>query len=139
MKTHPKTAWVVTLILALSLLVQSLPGLMQRCAPTRVPAGKPMGAVCTCCQMGMDGGSECGLPDSKPAVCTCTAPQPEQPKTPPPDSKRQGVELALAIVPVLVAVLPFEAPTASLWRRPVDPPFWRSSSSAQSLLCVWLI
>jgi hypothetical protein len=128
---------IVTLILALSMLMQSLPGLTQRCAA--MPAGKPANAECACCHMAMAGDRECGLPDSGRAACNCKAQQPDQPKTPPPDPKQQSVEQVLAFVPVLVAVLPFEPPAASPWRHPVDPPLWRSCSSAQSLLCVWLM
>lgn len=130
---------IVTLILALSMLMQSLPGLTQQCAAMPMPAGKPANAECACCHMATGGGRECGLPDSGRAACNCKARQPDQPKTPPPDSKQQSLEQVLAFVPVLVAVLPFEPPTASGWRHPVEPRLWRSSSSAQSLLCVWLM
>ena len=127
---------IVTLILALSMLLQSLPGLMQQCAAMPVPADRPANAECACCRIAT---GKCGAADSASPACNCKAQQSEQPTTPPSSPKQQGVEKALDSVPVLRAVLLFEPATASPWRLYVDQPLWRSGSSAQSILCVWLI
>lgn len=141
-------AVVTRIILALMLVVQSLPGVaVERCA--EMSRGTRMSAVdavatdssaCPCCsgRNGESSGSACRNSDAVTA-CKCGMPQPEQPKAPPSDSKTEQVQLAVAILPVFLG-FDFEAvnrPALSLgW---LGAPPKRPANSVQSVLCVWVV
>ena len=141
-------AVVTRLILALLLVVQSLPGVsVERCA--EMARGTGMSAVdtaatdtsaCSCCagRKGETSGSACSNSDAVTA-CKCGMPQPEQPKAPPSDSRTEQVQLAVAILPAFLGFV-FEAVD-----RPVPSVGWlgappkRPANSVQSVLCVWVV
>ena len=141
-------AVVTRLILALMLVLQSLPGLtVERCA--EMTPGTGMSAVdvtptdnsaCPCCsgRKGEPSGSACSNSDAV-TVCKCGMPQPEQPKAPPSDSRTEQVQLAVAILPAFLGFV-FEAvdrPAPSVgW---LGAPPKRPANSVQSVLCVWVV
>lgn len=147
---------LVRIILVLSLLAQSAPGLvMQRCVGMPGPkalaaAGLPEDARCGCCNPGRGDGAEASAdgksiecPMSAQGVggyagCNCKDPRPDEPKTPAPKSQTP-VEVQFAFAPVLIAVLPAEPMSAAMRRRGEEPLLRRSAPSFQSLLCVWLM
>lgn len=141
-------AVVTRLILALMLVVQSLPGLaVERCA--ELARGTGMSAVdttetensaCPCCsgRKGVPAGSGCSNSDAV-TVCKCGMPQPEQPKAPPSDSRTEQVQLAVAMLPGFLGFV-FEAvdqpaPSEGLLGAPPKRP----ANSVQSVLCVWVV
>ncbi len=139
-------AVIIRLILALSLLMQSLPGLaMERCvampdAKTLASAGLPEDITCGCCGGDDEDGVtiECPMAKNGYAGCNCKNPQPEDPKTPPSDQKPRQVEHLFPAPPVVLAVLlPVPSP-APRWTATEPTQRW-GSHSVQSLLCVWLM
>lgn len=138
-------ALLVRLILALSLVVQSVPGLaVQRCVG--MPGAGAAGAekieqpVCSCCGGGDDGAAApCPFASNGYVGCNCKESQEQEPKPLPGDPKTEQLQHLLAFVPVLTVVLPpLPLPTAMMRTGSETPP-WRTSHSVQSLLCVWLI
>lgn len=136
---------LVRLILIVSLLAQSAPGLvMQRCvgmpdAKALAAAGLPGDAECSCCGTGDDGAViECPMAAQGYMGCNCKHPKQDEPKSPPP-SDQKPLQHALAFVPVLVAILPAEPPSAAAPWRGEEPLLRASPPSVQSLLCVWLM
>lgn len=141
-------ALVTRLILAIMLVVQSLPGIaVERCA--EMTGGIRAGAVqdasadeaaCPCCAGAArdKSGPACANSDAVTA-CKCGMPQPEQPKAPPSDSRTEQVQLAVAILPAFLGFV-FEAVD-----RPVPSVGWlgappkRPANSVQSVLCVWVV
>lgn len=135
---------VVRVILIVSLLFQSLPGLaMSRCvampdSSALVAMGMPADAECGCCAKGDDGKAiECPMAKSGFVGCNCKNPQPEDPKTPPSNQKSQQIEQLFSAPTILVLMVPPEPlPLSARWTA--AEPFRRSGShSIQSLLCVW--
>ncbi|MBL8765267.1 MAG: hypothetical protein JNM07_13465 [Phycisphaerae bacterium] len=135
---------LIRAILIVSLLMQSLPGLvMQRCvampeASSLTAMGMPANAKCGCCGES-DVGSrvECPLADSGYVGCNCQSPQPEDPKAPPSDhQKSQQIEqLFAAAAPAVTILLPQPLPRHVRWTA-FEPPNRCGSNSIQSLLCV---
>ena len=131
-------------ILALSLLLQSIPGLTTvNCASmaprvsAAVISGEPMSdALCACCSGSAD--AECPAADNAMS-CRCGVPQPEEPRSLPFDPKIEQSHQLVALLPVLIAVLPTEPIVlAERWAGFSGPPR-QSASSFQSLLCVWVV
>lgn len=141
-------ALVTRLILALALVVQSMPGLaVERCAEmTRVAgsgSGQPAMAAedaCPCCSgRSRDGsGTTCTNSDGV-SVCKCGMPRSEQPVTPPSDSKTGQVQFAVAILTTFPGVTFAEAGAPSLPARSLGAAPRRSANSVQSVLCVWIV
>ncbi|MBS0197363.1 MAG: hypothetical protein JSR77_11460 [Planctomycetes bacterium] len=132
------------IILILSLLLQSIPGLSaQRCAEM-VQADAQIApadddAPCPCCQ-GDDQAITPACPEgAKTITCCCCMPRHEEPRTPPADPKTEQTHQFVALLPVLVSLLRPEPPVlAQRWTSPAGPPM-RSADSMHSLLCVWVV
>lgn len=136
----------ITVIAMLSVLVQSLPGLvMQRCVAmpdsrTLLATGHRADAQCGCCHQGSDGTIECPLAKSGYAGCNCKNPPSEDPKTPPSDhQKSQQIEQLFSTpTPVAAMLLPEPPPAPVRWGT-AEPASRCGSHSIQSLLCVWVM
>jgi hypothetical protein len=141
-------ALLTRLILALTLVVQSLPGIaVERCAEmtraTRIASAQSdMGdeVPCACCSGKASEKSAPACPKSDATTaCKCGMPQPEQPKAPPSDSKTEQVQFAVAVLPAFLGFLfePVDQPTPHVSWLGASPK--RPGNSIQSVLCVWVV
>lgn len=141
-------ALVTRLILALMLVVQSLPGMaVERCAEMTSGAGSTVARTamtddeaCPCCsgRAVEKSGSECTNRDAVTA-CKCGMPQPEQPKTPPSEPKVERVQFLAAVLPTILSfTLPEPVPAQVHWDR-LGGAAKRPTNSIQSVLCVWVV
>ncbi|MFA6043884.1 MAG: hypothetical protein WC718_02770, partial [Phycisphaerales bacterium] len=123
-------AMTTRLILILSLLIQSVPGLTaMSCAlmgprsPESLVAASVDGSACPCCRGG-DGAMKAACPNGdKVTACGCGMAQPEEPRTPPTNSRTEQTHQFVALLPILLAVLPpAPAVLALRWTSPAGPP-----------------
>jgi hypothetical protein len=138
---------VVRVILIVSMLVQSIPGLaMPRCVAmpdslALVAMGMPADAECDCCAKSEEGQAiECPMAERGFVGCNCKNSQAEDPKTPPSNQKSLQIErlLSVPVVPVILIAPPEPLPLAARWTA-AEPSRRSGSHSIQSLLCVWRI
>jgi len=141
-------ALVTRLILALMLVVQSLPGFaVERCAEMKGGAETTLGqaamadeAACPCCSGGAveKSGTACGNRDAV-TLCKCGTPRPEQPKAPPSEPKVERTQLLAVVLPtVLSFALTEPVPAQFHWDR-LGGAAKRPTNSIQSVLCVWVV
>lgn len=131
------------IILVVSLLLQSLPGLTTlNCAemwPGTASGAMAGGSKCSCCRVGggtMKGACPTG---DKFVACRCGMSQPEEPRTPPPNPKTALTHQFIALLPILLSVLPPKPFVLERqWTSRSGPPK-QSANSIQSLLCVWVV
>lgn len=132
-------ATLLRLILALSIAIQSLPGLALRpCSSmagsaSAVAPGTDDEPACPCCQS--QGPSDC----EKPVVCSCKSPAREQPQAPQPDREHKSLDLVLAVLPTFVTLVPTRQSSNAARLRGLAALPHSSAPSVQSLLCVWLM
>lgn len=131
----------VRVILALMLVVQSLPGMaVERCeamARCRGTAAAHQATAedddCPCC-------SPRGCSDRDAVIaCRCGTPRPEQPKAPPSESKTRLVQFDAAIVAAVVGCSSDAAGEPALHRGRLGALPQRPANSIQSVLCVWVV
>jgi len=144
-KRHGLMQIFTRVILALILVMQSLPGLTVAQCAAMGGAGSDgqlsksvHPTACPCCSGGDDSaGAACPTGD-RTSVCHCGEPRQDEPKTPPTDSKGQFHQL-LVILPALIGFLPPEPMPTMAMGSAADPSPHRPTNSIQSLLCVWIV
>lgn len=136
-------AIISRIILVLSMLMQSLPGLTTlNCAEMMPGTAAPTnagGSRCSCCRAG-DGAMTASCPTGdKFVACRCGMSQPAEPRTPPSNPKTAQTHQFVALLPILLTVLPSKPfVLEQRWTSPPGPPK-QSADSIQSLLCVWVV
>ncbi|MCC6970618.1 MAG: hypothetical protein IT434_10400 [Phycisphaerales bacterium] len=147
-------ARLTRLILALSLVVQSLPGIgFARCAQMAIgadqvvrvgmisacgPASEIDQSSCPCCDESSTG-SPAGLEGGAADSCRCDVGRPEQPITPPAEPTLERTQLVAVVLPSLLSLArPAHVGAHSGLGRPDGSPK-RAANSIQSVLCVWLM
>src|SRR5882724_4610786 len=124
-------AIVARLILALSLLIQPMAGIVAaRCGPMPMGAATSMPSGQCCCTAG--GKGACKMVGKSASACGCRATQGEEPKAPPSGPKTDQSQTDLAVVPVFIGMLP--VPQIAVARSLFQPHPWRATHSVQSLL-----
>lgn len=145
-------ALIARVILALILVLQSLPGIAgEPCSATAgrgmslaerstgggVAAGTVEG-VCPCCVAGVSERPACEMGDEVVA-CRCELTQPERTQSPPPNQPNVRFQVTLAILPSMLGLAPANAAAlrsdAACYL--ISPK--RLANSIQSVLCMWTV
>lgn len=100
-------------------------------------ASRPL--ACSCCSSDADTAMAACAPREVARACCCGEPLPDQPQTPPGDSKNKVLEQLLAYLPAMTWAVRSEPEPAVDVSRLAEPAAHLSADSLQSLLCVWVM
>lgn len=132
-------------MIALVLVLQSLAGIgAPWCAAMSggalnegAAASRPL--ACSCCSSDAGTASATCAPREMARACCCGEPLPEQPQTPPGDSKNKVLEHLLACLPAAAWGVRIEPEPAVEVSRLAEAAAHLPANSLQSLLCVWVM
>lgn len=136
---------LVRLILALTMAIQSLPGLAgSPCVPaigvtsTSTSAASAQSGICPCCAGADQANPACPV-DSAASACQCGSAQPDSRPVPSSDTKANQLEHLLVLLPALAGtMLPAPKAEPATWSA-TQTAAHRPSNPVQSLLCVWVM